>query len=132
MVFSDTLKCSADSCNHQSSTVAPFLNISVDVPDHLEGGYLSAGAVELQHLIKVQLAPEKLDEDNKWTCSGCNEKVCAQKVQEYQILPQLLMVHLKRFRFDPVRYDSFVFNFLNTYNLLLSITVLSDYTAVSY
>lgn len=56
----------------------------------------------LKELFATHLKPEVLDEENKWQCSGCQEKVRATKAQEYSSLPQLMMVHLKRFRYDPV------------------------------
>jgi ubiquitin C-terminal hydrolase len=62
----------------------------------------SATACQLQSLLHRHLQPETLDAENKWQCSGCQEKVCATKTPEYQQLPTAVMVHLKRFRYDPV------------------------------
>ena len=56
----------------------------------------------LNELIRTHLQPEILDEENKWTCGGCGAKVRANKTQEYVQLPKLLMMHLKRFRYDAV------------------------------
>lgn len=42
---------------------------------------------------------EILDSDNAWRCPGCKKEVCASKTMEIWSLPDLLFVHLKRFRF---------------------------------
>lgn len=43
--------------------------------------------------------PERLDEDNMWYCSECREHVRAMKTMELWRLPNILVVHLKRFEF---------------------------------
>eukprot|EP01035_Chromulina_nebulosa_P018591 gene18591-24318_t len=48
------------------------------------------------------MTPETLDENNKWECNQCNQKVQALKTLEYKQLPKSLVVHLKRTRFDPI------------------------------
>lgn len=100
------LTCS--SCAHTSRNASSFLNFSLDMPD-IEANRApeSAPYCVLNDLIRTHLTPEVLDEENKWQCSGCGEKVRATKAQEYQNLPQLMMLHLKRFRFDPVSRISF-------------------------
>jgi hypothetical protein len=55
----------------------------------------------LEDIIRNSVIPETLDADNMWECSGCKTKVQAVKSQKYKELPNRLMVHLKRFRFDP-------------------------------
>lgn len=92
------------SCGNCSKNEAPFLNVSVDVPDSLEQSSSSVkGSGLLTDLIRNQLQPEILEDDNKWLCDKCNQRVAATKSQEYLQLPKILTIHLKRFRFDPVR-----------------------------
>lgn len=57
--------------------------------------------ISLDDIIRQSVVPEILDADNMWECSGCNTKVQASKLQKYKELPSRLMIHLKRFRFDP-------------------------------
>jgi ubiquitin C-terminal hydrolase len=56
--------------------------------------------------------PERLDEQNKWYCSKCKEHVRAMKTMELWRLPNVLVVHLKRFEFKNVlrrdKLDTFV------------------------
>lgn len=104
--YSDNLKCS--SCQKEVKNESPFLNLSLDVPDlgsdNSGGGGGGSGVrgLTLKDLFESHFQPEILDEANKWQCSGCNELVRAEKTQEYVQLPQMLMIHLKRFRFDQV------------------------------
>lgn len=94
--FLDVLSCSA--CAHVSRTPSSFLNFSLDMPDSSDTGAHCA----LTDLIRTHLQPEVLDVENMWQCSGCGNKVRASKAQEYVQLPGLMMLHLKRFRYDPV------------------------------
>jgi ubiquitin carboxyl-terminal hydrolase 4/11/15 len=41
--------------------------------------------------------PEVLDEENKWFCPACREHVRATKTMDVWKLPEILIVHLKRF-----------------------------------
>jgi len=43
--------------------------------------------------------PERLDEDNKWYCSRCKDHVRAEKKMTLWRLPNILVIHLKRFEF---------------------------------
>ncbi len=98
----DVLTCS--SCAHVSRTASTFLNFSLDMPDSDATTHC-----ELTDLIRTHLQPEVLDAENMWQCSGCGDKVRASKGQEYLQLPGMMMLHLKRFRYDPVGYFLLVF-----------------------
>ena len=43
--------------------------------------------------------PERLDEENKWYCSTCKDHVRAEKTMTLWRLPNILVIHLKRFEF---------------------------------
>jgi len=43
--------------------------------------------------------PERLDDDNKWYCSTCKDHVRAEKTMTLWRLPNILVIHLKRFEF---------------------------------
>lgn len=108
----DTLVCS--DCAFKREKQTSFTSISIDIPDYLESQANADGVIEgpkcrhLAELIDLQLKPEVLEEDNCWNCDQCKAKVRATKALSYDSLPQLLFVHLKRFRFDPVRVISIV------------------------
>lgn len=56
--------------------------------------------------------PERLDENNMWYCSKCKEHVRALKTMKLWRLPNILVVHLKRFEFKHAlrrdKLDTFV------------------------
>lgn len=72
------------------------------MPDHLEGKQ-SSETHSLTTLLCDLLKTEVLDESNRWECSSCNKKVCANRRHNFKSLPETVAIHLKRFRFDPVR-----------------------------
>jgi ubiquitin C-terminal hydrolase len=73
----------------------------VEVPDILEGKQSETNH-SLTSLLCDLLKNEVLDENNRWECSSCNRKVCANRHHNFKTLPDTMAIHLKRFRFDPV------------------------------
>ena len=55
--------------------------------------------VSLDQCFQTFTKPERLDEHNMWYCSRCKEHVRAMKTMELWRLPDILVVHLKRFEF---------------------------------
>ncbi|CAB9499136.1 Putative ubiquitin carboxyl-terminal hydrolase 11 [Seminavis robusta] len=55
--------------------------------------------VSLDQCFETFTKPERLDENNMWYCSNCKEHVRALKTMELWRLPNVLVVHLKRFEF---------------------------------
>ena len=53
----------------------------------------------LDHCLENFTQPERLDEDNKWYCSKCKDHVRAEKTMTLWRLPNILVIHLKRFEF---------------------------------
>lgn len=59
----------------------------------------AARGVSLDQCFETFTKPERLDEHNMWYCSNCKDHVRALKTMELYRLPNILMVHLKRFEF---------------------------------
>ena len=59
----------------------------------------SQRGVTLDRCFETFTMPERLDEQNKWFCSNCKQHVRALKTMELWRLPNILIVHLKRFEF---------------------------------
>lgn len=78
-------------CGHQNVRFEPFMYLSLPITDECKS---------LQDCMKLYLAPEKLQGDDQWYCSHCKTHVDAMKKTDIWILPPILIVHLKRFRFD--------------------------------
>ena len=63
--------------------------------------------VTLEQCLAQFTAPEVLSRDNKWYCSKCKDHVQATKSLQVWRLPEVLVLHLKRFEYRcvvPVRY----------------------------
>jgi ubiquitin carboxyl-terminal hydrolase 4/11/15 len=58
--------------------------------------------VTLDECFQTFIKPERLDEKNTWYCSRCKDHVRAMKTMELWRLPNVLVVHLKRFEFRNV------------------------------
>lgn len=85
------------------------MNISLDMPERI-GATLAVDigddCTDIRPLFHKLLATETLDEDNKWFCESCKDKVIASKFSEFKSLPPALVIQLKRFRYDPVSSSS--------------------------
>lgn len=72
----------------------------------------SKSAVSLDQCFQTFTKPERLDERNMWYCSDCKEHVKALKTMKLWRLPNILIVHLKRFAFKHTlrreKLDTFV------------------------
>jgi hypothetical protein len=53
--------------------------------------------VNLTQCLDLFVQPETLDEQNTWYCGNCKAHVCATKTLQVWSLPEVLIVHLKRF-----------------------------------
>lgn len=66
-----------------------------------EGGLsleITAATDTLEEMLEAFTCPERLDKENKLTCSGCQQKVRASKQLSLYQAPNILCMHLKRFR----------------------------------
>ena len=72
----------------------------------------TARGVSLDRCFETFTKPERLDENNTWYCSRCKEHVRALKTMKLWRLPNILVVHLKRFEFKHAfrrdKLDTFV------------------------
>jgi ubiquitin carboxyl-terminal hydrolase 4/11/15 len=68
--------------------------------------------VTLDQCFETFTKPERLDEHNQWYCSKCKEHVRALKTKKLWKLPNILIVHLKRFEYKHAlrrdKLDTFV------------------------
>ena len=54
--------------------------------------------LDINYCLELTSQPEKLDESNKWYCGNCKDHVCATKQLKIYKLPNILIVHLLRFK----------------------------------
>jgi ubiquitin carboxyl-terminal hydrolase 4/11/15 len=72
---------------------------------HLAAEKVSKQEVNLHDCIELFTKTETLSEDDPWYCSQCKDFKQAGKTMTLWKLPQVLIVHLKRFLYDRLKYD---------------------------
>ncbi|KAG2452953.1 hypothetical protein HYH02_002290 [Chlamydomonas schloesseri] len=84
----------------------PYAAEALDRPDeheslraHRQRAAAGPQPVALEDCMRVFLQPERLDESDAWYCPRCKEHVCADKKLDLWSLPEVLVVHLKRFSY---------------------------------
>lgn len=79
------LRCGTTSTNYSS-----FSALSVPIPKHKK-------SITLEDCLDEFVKPEILDGDDMWFCPHCKNKQVASKQLKISRLPQVLVIHLKRF-----------------------------------
>ncbi|KAJ1408048.1 hypothetical protein B484DRAFT_456427 [Ochromonadaceae sp. CCMP2298] len=101
-------------CGHRSSTYDPFLDLSVpiyrDSDANQAKGFLGSlrhsvagagdGKSTLEKCLEKFTMGEVLDNDNMYLCEKCSTKRKSIKTLSIYKTPQLLVVHIKRFRYS--------------------------------
>jgi len=87
------------SCGRESIKFDVFSTVSLPaVLEDKEGSVYTGMRVE--DCIEKFLEGEQLDEMNAWYCLGCKKHVCALKMIALWSVPDILILHLKRFQFE--------------------------------
>ncbi len=109
-------------CQYRSRAFDPFLDLSVPIPRAAQikekasrspaspsssffgGGDDGAGSsCDLYACLSSFAAPEKLEGDNMWYCPRCKKHQPSMKKTAIFRLPEVLVIHLKRFSFGTFR-----------------------------
>mmetsp|Transcript_26939 Transcript_26939/g.58892 ORF Transcript_26939/g.58892 Transcript_26939/m.58892 type:complete len:512 (-) Transcript_26939:53-1588(-) len=77
-------------CGHRNIKFEPFMYLSVPLSDSCQS---------LDDCLDLFCAEESLTGDNQWYCTKCKTHVDATKRFDLWMLPPILIVHLKRFKF---------------------------------
>lgn len=64
------------------------------------GYMLKKSPVQLQECIRLFTTVETLEKENPWYCSSCKQHQLATKKLDLWMLPEVLIIHLKRFSFS--------------------------------
>lgn len=94
-------------CGLTSTTYNAFLILSLPIPEKLG----STKDVLLRDCLQEFVTTELLDEDNKWHCPRCKKFTKLTKKITITRLPQVLIIHFKRFKINKNGY----FNKLDTF-----------------
>ncbi len=65
----------------------------------------SPSSITLDQCLQAFTTPEQLDAADSWYCSKCKEHVRADKKLDLWTLPEVLVVHLKRFSYSRLWRD---------------------------
>jgi len=82
-------------CGRESIKFDIFSSISLPLPTDKK-----RGNIQLEDCLEMFMAGEQLDERNAWYCPSCRQHVCALKMIALWSVPDILILHLKRFTFD--------------------------------
>ena len=88
-------------CQHESNTVDPFLDLSLEL--HAPRAGTCASITKAMVLFTQE---EYLDGDNRYHCERCRKLVRARKQLSIASAPRFLTVHLKRFSFGSSMFGS--------------------------
>ena len=83
--------CICQQCGHRNIRFEPFMYLSLPISDSCE---------TLQDCLELYLKTDVLDGANQWYCGKCKEHVDATRKIDIWILPPILIIHLKRFKYD--------------------------------
>ena len=83
-------------CGRESIKFDVYSTISVPLAEDKNG----LSPINLEDCIEKFMEGEQLDEVNAWYCPGCKRHVCALKMIALWSVPDVLIIHLKRFQFD--------------------------------
>ncbi|KAM3580487.1 ubiquitin-specific protease doa4 [Umbelopsis sp. WA50703] len=83
-------------CGTTSTTYNPFMTLSLPIPANRRG----PSQVTLQQCLDYFVREEILEKDDAWHCPKCKTLRKATKQLTLSRLPDVLMIHLKRFSYD--------------------------------
>ncbi|XP_063101850.1 ubiquitin carboxyl-terminal hydrolase 11 isoform X2 [Cavia porcellus] len=69
------------------------------------GYVLKKAPVQLQECIELFTTVETLEKENPWYCSSCKQHQLATKKLDLWMLPEILIIHLKRFSFSKFSHE---------------------------
>lgn len=83
--------CQCKTCGHRNIRFEPFMYLSLPITESCR---------TLQDCLHLYLKIETLDGANQWYCNKCKDHVDATRKIDIWILPPVLIIHLKRFKYD--------------------------------
>ena len=82
-------------CSRESIKFDVYSSISLPLPTDKD-----QGTIQLEDCVEKFMEAEQLDERDAYYCPNCRRHVCALKLIALWSVPDILILHLKRFTFD--------------------------------
>lgn len=121
-LLTDTIHCT--NCGYDSNKEVRFNDISLTIKDEFSNVFNDS----LEKALAYYLHTEKLEGDNQYECSQCNQKVDATKGFRLIKLPKILCFNFNRFTLDYTTFTRVKINDKVTFPLLLDMnTFLGQY-----
>ena len=98
------VKCPA--CGKESVKFEVYSTLSIPLAQKK----ISDSALSIYDCLDQFTSGEQLDEENAWYCSGCKKHVCALKTIKLWSIPDVLIIHLKRFTFKKTKRGSLLWS----------------------
>lgn len=107
-LYRSRLSCPDRSCNHISVTFDPFMYLSLPLgAESVTGGRRlgksALSSIALTDALTMFTSEEQLGSRDEWLCPKCKTQQQAHKKIELWKLPQILVLHLKRFQHGKYR-----------------------------
>jgi ubiquitin carboxyl-terminal hydrolase 8 len=90
-------------CSRESIKFDVFSSLSVPLTSSKDRSF-----IPLDDCLEKFTEGEQLDENNAWYCPNCKKHVCALKMLALWSVPDILIIHLKRFTYEQKRNGSVV------------------------
>lgn len=83
--------CRCNVCGHQNIRFEPFMYLSLPISDSCRS---------LEDCLELYVSLDELKGDNRWYCEKCKKHRDGTKKIDLWIVPPILIVHLKRFKYN--------------------------------
>ena len=83
--------CRCNVCGHKNIRFEPFMYLSLPISDSCR---------TLQDCLDLYISTDELRGENRWYCEKCKKHRDGTKKTDLWILPPILIVHLKRFKYN--------------------------------
>ena len=95
--FKSVVTCPSRTCQHSSRKFDPLMYVSLSLKSLAGHAETTNGKLKLTDMLQHFVAEEELKKGDEWTCPKCSASQQAFKKIEIWRLPQILVLHLKRF-----------------------------------
>ena len=86
-------------CDYTTSNMDPIMTINLDIDEMTDSIY---------DCLNNYTDEFTMDEENKWTCDKCGEKVQCKKKNKFWKLSDIVIINIKQYNDNQKKYDKFI------------------------